>query len=220
MGKAIDLTGRVFHRLTVLARAGRNNHGRITWLCKCECGKQAIAAGDLLRRGGVKSCGCLMALHGKSRTPLYHIWTGMRTRCTNPVKNYGARGISVCKEWADWGTFEKWALIHGYAKGLTLDRRDNNEGYSPENCRWVTSAIQNRNKRTNHLLSFQGKIECLTDVAAATGIHPATLAGRLKRGLSLSQALYHVKPYVKHKKRTFAPWPPVLRLTLINLIKP
>lgn len=89
--------------------------------------------------------------HGESKTPLYRVWSAMKTRCTanNSTfwKDYGGRGIKLCQEWMGWPAFRDWAIPNGYSKGLLLDRRNNNGNYEPENCRWVTSAVSARNRR-------------------------------------------------------------------------
>lgn len=93
----------------------------------------------------------LRVKHGYSQEPLYPVWKAMRQRCFNPnnkaYKWYGARGISVCDEWNDYAAFRKWAISHGYEKGLTIDRIDSNRDYCPENCRWVSQSIQGKNRR-------------------------------------------------------------------------
>ena len=95
--------------------------------------------------------------HGQA-TRLYGVWKNMKTRCYN--KNslsyiwYGARGIGICKEWDDYSTFAKWARSHGYKQGLQIDRKRNNENYSPSNCRFVTPLINSNNKRRSPSFKF------------------------------------------------------------------
>lgn len=158
MGKLIDLTGQRFERLVVVERA--ENKGRdAAWLCRCDCGKLVTVRGHDLVRGKQKSCGCFNTeklqhgnpKHGHHGERLYRIWQNMLNRCRNEKlacwPDYGGRGIRVCEEWHEFDTFRTWALANGYADNLTIDRIDNDKGYNPKNCRWITRAEQNRNQR-------------------------------------------------------------------------
>lgn len=167
-----DMTGKVFGDLTVVGFGEKHRYpsGIIAnwWECECVCGKRKIVDGRNLRSGRVKNCGCkktamLNALnykHGgagrKNEERLYTIWRGMKQRCENEhnrsYKYYGKRGIGVCDEWSDFSAFREWALNNGYDENAkygdcTIDRIDNDRGYEPSNCRWVSLAEQNRNKR-------------------------------------------------------------------------
>ena len=107
-------------------------------------------------------------------TRLYTIWHDMKQRCYNPQRPnyglYGGRGIGVCPEWkSSYRAFEGWATANGYAAHLTLDRKDVNGHYSPENCRWATAMEQARNKRSNHIITIGSHRHCITDWAKIIG---------------------------------------------------
>lgn len=122
--------------------------------------------------------------HGKSKTRLYSIWRDMKNRCKGLKKrdkeNYFDRGITVCDRWEDdFQAFYWWAIFHGYRDDLTIDRIDNDKGYSPDNCRWVTRAEQNNNTRRNHYITYNGETHTVKEWANILGIKPSTLRSRL-----------------------------------------
>jgi len=115
-------------------------------------------------------------------------------------KDYGGRGITVCQEWRTFEPFQAWALANGYAENLSIDRIDNDKGYSPENCRWVTEKQQSRNTRRNHFYTYGGQSKTLGEWAEQFKIKPYTLKARLKHGWSIDRALETpVKKKTKHK---------------------
>lgn len=162
--RVIDFTGKEFGCVKVVKRIGSNHHGAALWDCVCTCGcgtHKAYASSTLITMGDRKHPRkCLQwshhTSHGGADSRLYHVWQGMKTRCTKPNykywKDYGGRGITYCKEWEDFEAFQEWALENGYDEHApqgkcTLDRIDNNGNYEPSNCRWVDGHTQNMNRR-------------------------------------------------------------------------
>lgn len=167
------LEGKRFGKLTVVSFSHKEkslsakNKYKIYWNCRCECGTERKAEAGHLRGGSTSHCGCAHTLHsfmgdfyGDIDTAfpfykkLYMTWWSMNRRCTDvkheAYKNYGGRGITVCDEWKEnVKPFYDWAVQNGYQEGLSLERVDNNAGYSPSNCRWATMEEQSHNKRNN-----------------------------------------------------------------------
>lgn len=116
-----------------------------------------------IKASRIKSCGCLKVKHKMCDTKLYSVWENMHDRCRNPKHpqylQYAGRGITICKEWVDsFISFYNWAVPAGYIEGigLSLDRIDNDKGYSPDNCRWTTRNIQARNTRSIYITNTSG----------------------------------------------------------------
>lgn len=154
-----------FGRILVLSFSHIHNHEAM-WNCICDCGKGLLVSGHNLRAGYTKSCGCLnkekagerFTKHGKSRTRLYKIWQKMHERCNNPNSSafrwYGRKGIKVCEDWDEFEPFYFWAISNGYAPNLTIDRKDSNKNYCPDNCQWLTRA---ENTKKAHLKRGAGQ---------------------------------------------------------------
>lgn len=168
--------------------------------CLCDCGNTTYLLPYQFIRQDIKSCGCYRsrtpynATHKQSRTPLYHIWETMRLRCSAPNNQkyymYGARGIKVCDEWQnDFIAFQEWALNNGWRKGLSIDRIDNNKGYAPDNCRWVTRKVQQRNTRRNIFITYQGKTQTLVEWCEELNLNYKTINNRISSGWDKVRAL-------------------------------
>ena len=176
--KLIDLTGNKFGRLTVICR-GKNKKKKTYWLCKCECGNVKEIQGGNLKLGDTKSCGCIENIgntkHKLSNHFLYGTWKAMKTRCHSEkhvsFKDYGSKGIKVCDEWMDSPeSFINWAMSSGYEYGLTLERKDNDKGYNPENCKWATRMEQARNTSRNRWINIDDKVMCAKDASVLLNI--------------------------------------------------
>lgn len=194
-----DFIGRTFHRLTVTNTAPRRK-GHNYWACVCSCGKERIIAETSLKRGYTKSCGCLRnervravrVSHDLSSSPEYFVWRAMLTRCENPkyryFHDYGGRGITVCERWHSFGNFIG-DMGRRPSDKYSIERIDNDLGYSPENCKWILRVRQNDNRRRSRYLTLNGETHLLTEWSRQTGISHPTLIYRLKAGWSVERAL-------------------------------
>lgn len=200
-----DITGKKFGMLTALKRADdrvqNDGRHRIVWECICECGATKPVDYYNLVSGRTRSCGCNKnkaiseshIAHGDSKSRLYNIWTGIKTRCRNPncasFVNYGARGIDLCAEWDDYSRFMSWAIHNGYNDELSIDRIDNQTGYCPSNCRWVTRHVQSNNKRNNRLFTINGVTRTLKEWAVEYGMNYKLVHRRIQSGWDIQRAL-------------------------------
>ena len=197
--RMIDLTGQTFGRLTVLHRVpakGTDKGGRFA--CRCVCGKGHEASSAALRKGLVRSCGCLVKdtawRHGLTKHPLYHCWYNMIDRCYDKTNaqwdGYGGRGITVCDEWRGSTGLARFIADMGECPpGHSIDRIDNDGHYHKDNCRWSTRKEQQRNMRNSRIITHNGRTGNLSDWARWLGISPATIMYRLKMGRPLAVAL-------------------------------
>lgn len=184
-----DLTGRRFGKLYVLGFDRMDHHSNSYWLCECDCGNITTVSRVNLLNGSTTSCGCwhdqAHITHGMSYDQLYNVWHGMKQRCTNihhtAFHHYGGRGIAICTEWMDFENFRDWALNNGYRPGLTIDRINTNDGYCPENCRWVSQLVQCNNKRNNHFVTYNGVTHTIADWSRILGVKYGTLQNRINR---------------------------------------
>jgi hypothetical protein len=156
-------------------------------VCLCDCGKYVAPTVDSMRRGKSISCGCAqrdaVTKHGRSQHPLYQTLRNMKNRCYNPkdkrYPEYGGRGITVCDQWHDLEGFIA-DMGSSHFVGATIERENVNGNYEPSNCAWVTAKAQASNKRSNIMLSHNGKTQCLQHWADEVGITYGTLWERIK----------------------------------------
>lgn len=201
--KVIDLKGQRFGKLTVIERAenyiDKNGKKYTRWLCCCDCGNIKIFPTCSLKYGNAKSCGCSRydskTKHGMYGTSLYHIWSGMKQRCSQKnnerYKDYGGRGISYCEEWEEFKNFATWAYQSGYKDGLSIERKDVNGNYCPENCCWITLPEQSKNRRPSlRLVDKDGEERLMVDIAGEVGISANVVRARYRAGWDLYSAVY------------------------------
>lgn len=206
-------SGDRFGRLTVISEVSDTTPKRYN--CACDCGGIKITTGTRLKRGECRSCGCLKResivkrnhKHGMSNTRLYRIWNHMKERCekrySNVYKHYGQRGIALCDEWHDFEVFKEWALNNGYSDDLTIERKDNDKGYCPDNCKWATMTEQANNKRNNIKITVNNETMTINQWAKALGVEKSAIRFRLKNGLSDYDAITKPFQYNINGKRTF-----------------
>lgn len=189
-------SGQVIERLTLLRREIVRNKGksRAYWVCLCKCGTEKRIAEDSLRHRKTRSCGCLknettskrFITHGMSKSGEYRIYHGMLNRCYDETNSsfrlYGGRGITVCQTWRN--SFSAFLSDMGNrpSRKHTLERIDNDKGYSPDNCVWATRSKQANNKRTNHTLTWNGETATVMEWHRRTGLHWQTILRRIHSG--------------------------------------
>lgn len=190
MTKLVDLSGGIYGRLTVISRDGVM-YGKVAWLCECSCGVKLRVCGADLKSGNKSSCGCLKVdvtrhknlSHGMTNSEEYRIWCHMKERCLNPnsigYSDYGGRGIGVCPRWRD--SFESFYADMGPRPNPnhTIERINNNSGYSRGNCKWATRIEQARNKRNNRLVQYKDKDYTIAELAEMAGKSYMTIYKRI-----------------------------------------
>lgn len=199
---AKDLTSKVFGRLTALRDSGERQNAKIMWLCLCECGVEKLVRSSHLLDGSIRSCGCLASeetsrrqtTHGLSKSPVYAVFRAMHQRCEDPThdhyRNYGGRGIRVCRRWSGADGFFNFIEDMGIPpRGLSLERKDPNKNYTPENCCWVPIAKQARNKQYHARVEWEGKTWLLIELAEHVGLPYKEVHRRIRRGWTVARAI-------------------------------
>lgn len=191
-----------------------SGHRQRTVVCRCDCGQvDAVTVCSLLKGKSLACPRCshhgqwngLSRMSPREKDSLYSVWLAMRKRCNDPrfkyFRHYGGRGIAVCEEWSrDYLAFREWAMSHGWKRGLHIDRINNNGGYSPENCRFVTVRVNQRNRRNTVMATAFGEtkpliewsederclvwLACLYDRIVKRGMNPEDVLflGKMKTG--------------------------------------
>lgn len=183
-----------YNRLTIIKVINKN--GRKYAICKCDCGNIKTIEYNKVVRGLTKSCGCLSKEKAKKQglcnrkynledKELWKRWRCIKQRCSksSDKKNrYYDRGIDLCFSWkTDFNSFKEWALDNGWKVNLTIERIDNNKGYSPENCIWCDRKRQARNRENSHFVLYKGKKITISELSDIVGINYKTLYGKIRK---------------------------------------
>ena len=187
--------GKIYNNLRIDGFRYQKRGRAVDLVCDCTCmlcGKKISPRWDSIMKGQ-KSCGCHRLVHFRG-TKLYYVFRDMINRCRyrnlRAYKRYGGRGITVCDEWKESPKkFYDWAMSHGYKEGLHIDRIDNNKGYFPDNCRFVTVKENMRNKTNNHIIEYNGRKQCIKAWSDELHINSSVLYQRLKSGMCVDDAI-------------------------------
>lgn len=210
----IDMTGQTFGFLTVVRYSHTGPRWRSVWVCRCSCGVECQARGASLRRGLVRSCGASMhwprpakkpRTEWLSSRPTYLTWNRLKARCNNPKNHkfphYGGRGIKVCDRWQS--SFANFLADMGERPGreFTIERKEVDGDYEPDNCIWLPAKDQGRNKTCSVYVEYEGHEVLLLDLCAELGLDRNRTYQRLKLGWSLEKAISTpVKKTAKYRK--------------------
>jgi hypothetical protein len=200
-----------FGRLTTIGPkfmlpVGNKGEHKAKQVCRCECGNLLVVTTGNLHSSTATSCGCIRheklvqrnTTHRKSKSAEYRVWSSIQQRCYNPKMtqycDWGGRGIRVCDRWLEpngrgFLNFLEDMGPKPRGRRYSIERRRGDENYCPENCHWATSTEQNRNRRNNRLLIFNGKTQCLAAWAEELGMSQSTLGRRIRQGWTIEQVL-------------------------------
>ncbi len=188
------LVGRFFGDLEVLGYQGVSNKTRHWWWCRCNCGEERAIREDSLKSGHTTTCGCRGFPRGvEVNGPEHSSWKAMIQRCTNPksdmYKHYGGRGIQVCQRWRE--SFKNFYEDMGPrpAGDYSIERKDRNGNYEPDNCVWADRFVQANNRSNNVVLTHAGKTQTAQQWADELGMRAQTIHGRIAKGLPIEEIL-------------------------------
>ena len=190
-----------FGMLTIIREDGKftqpSGQTQRAFLCRCDCGKEARIRCSHLRHGRVKSCSCLSGeRHNGCKGKIYNKWRAIKDRCYRPA-NVGAsiyfkRGITMCDEWnKSFICFRDWCINNGYVEGMAIDRIDNEKGYFPDNCRFVSPRDNCNNRRNTFIVEYNGIKIPFTQLLRDKNLlkHQNTIRTRIKRGWRVGRAI-------------------------------
>lgn len=186
--------GKKFKMLTVIGiehKITKSGYKQWWWRVRCDCGKETSMLAQYVYSGHNRSCGCFRESggfmtnlqHGESKTRLHYIWNNMNDRCIPghyTAHWHGDRGIRVCEEWKDYTVFAKWARENGYDDTLSIERIDNNGNYCPENCKWIPSPLQARNRGTTLWVDYKGQKMSLAEACEIANMPYKQVFSRIK----------------------------------------
>lgn len=205
--QAVRLEGGTYGFLKVLRREGTIKK-YAAWRCRCSCGEEIVVSGHLLRTGKKKSCALNGHMYRDPAAPkwdplTYGSWDNMRQRCLNNANKkypqYGGRGIKIVSRWNDYHAFVA-DMGRRPSKDFSIERKDVNGDYEPDNCKWATREEQDRNKQNSVFVTYQGKRILLMDLVKELGLSRNVVYQRLKLGWSLERAL--ALPLAPRRKRS------------------
>jgi predicted nucleic acid-binding Zn-ribbon protein len=217
-----DLTKQKFDKFKVIGLSSERmsagkGRTKVTWDCLCNCGKSFRASTDHLLSGHTQSCGCYLkkriieakTTHGRNSRkakidPTLAAYKNMKTRCHNEnrkeYKNYGARGITIDPDWLGPAGFDHFLRDMGECpEGMTLERKENNEGYGKSNCKWATRAEQNRNRRDSVHLTHNGETNVLMDWCRILRVSQSFIYDRLNQGIEFPEIYRQAREFVVGK---------------------
>lgn len=177
-------------------------------LFRCNCGQEFVTTRNSVQQGSVKSCGCFRrescsqmgkqrATHGAAVnnevTPEYRSWLAMKSRCTYKddiaYERYGGAGILICDQWLD--SFRTFLVDMGFRPdGTSLERINNDLGYTPENCKWATPREQANNRKNTIYLLIDGETRSISDWIRVSPVSSTTVRRRLAAGMTPQEAVF------------------------------